>query len=75
MGNEEMTYTRAVEELQQIISEIENEEINVDTLAIKTKRASLLIKFCKAKLKETEDEVKKALAELEETSVLPSEEF
>ncbi len=61
-----MTYSLALTELQQIISEIESEEINVDVLAEKIKRAAYLIKFCKDRLRNTEEEVKKVLSEIEE---------
>jgi exodeoxyribonuclease VII small subunit len=60
-----MTYSLALTELEKIISEIESEEINVDILAEKVKRASDLIRFCKGKLRNTEEEVKKVLSEIE----------
>ena len=59
-------YTEALEELQQIVSEIEDGEITVDELSIKVKRASELIKICKAKLTATEEDVDQILKELEE---------
>jgi exodeoxyribonuclease VII small subunit len=55
-------------ELEEIISAIESEEINVDVLAEKVKRATYLIKFCKGRLRNTEEEVKKVLSEIEETA-------
>ena len=65
----QMTYSLALTELEGIISEIESEEINVDTLAEKVKRASYLIKFCKDRLRNTGDEVKKVLSEIEASEV------
>jgi exodeoxyribonuclease VII small subunit len=62
-----MTYSLALTELEDIINEIESEEINVDILAEKVKRASYLIKFCKVRLRNTEEEVKKVLSEIERT--------
>jgi len=62
----QMTYSLALTELEQIINEIESEEINVDVLAEKVKRAAYLIKFCKDRLRNTEREVKKVLSEIEE---------
>lgn len=41
-----ITYTQAFEELQQIVSEIEQGEISVDILSEKVKRAAELIKIC-----------------------------
>ena len=62
----EINYTEAFEELQQIVSEIEEGEISVDELSIKVKRASELIKICKNKLTSTEEDVNQILKELEE---------
>ena len=63
----QMTYSLALTELEDIINEIESEEINVDILAERVKRASYLIKFCKGRLRNTEEEVKKVLSEIERT--------
>jgi len=62
---EEIKYTEAFEELQQIVSEIEQGEISVDELSDKVKRATLLIKICKNKLTQTEENVEEILKELE----------
>jgi exodeoxyribonuclease VII small subunit len=68
------TYKSAVEELEKIVEEIENESIDVDILAEKVKRASYLIKLCKNKLKSTDDEVKGILTDLEkENNAAPGE--
>ncbi|MCC6817353.1 MAG: exodeoxyribonuclease VII small subunit [Bacteroidia bacterium] len=60
------TYTEAFEELQTIISDIEEGQIGVDELSEKVKRAAMLIKICKQKLSSTEEDVNKILKELEE---------
>ena len=62
----DMKYTDAFEELQDIVQEIQDGEISVDDLAIKVKRAAELIKFCKQKLTTTEEDVNQILKELEE---------
>lgn len=59
-------YTSAFEELQQIVSDIEQGDISVDELSEKVKRAALLIKICKAKLTRTEEDVNVILGELAE---------
>jgi exodeoxyribonuclease VII small subunit len=64
MANE-ITYTAAFEELQQIVRDMEDGEITVDELAIKVKRAAELIKVCKNKLTSTEEDVNLILKELE----------
>jgi exodeoxyribonuclease VII small subunit len=61
----EQTYTAAFDELQRIVQEMENGEITVDELALRVKRASVLIQFCKQKLVSTEEDVNQILKELE----------
>jgi exodeoxyribonuclease VII small subunit len=63
--SETINYTEAFLELQTIVSEIEQGEISVDELSQKVKRASQLIKICKAKLSTTEEDVDKILKELD----------
>lgn len=62
----DLNYTQAFEELQTIISEMEEGEISVDTLSEKVKRATVLIKFCKDMLKSTEADVSQILKTLDE---------
>lgn len=62
---EKLTYETALSELTAISKEIESEEISVDQLASKVKRASELIEFCQAKLKTTEAEVNKIISRME----------
>lgn len=62
--SEEIKYTEAYEELQDIVADIEEGEISVDELSKKVKRATELIRICKSKLKETEGDVNKILEEL-----------
>ena len=63
--NDTPGYKEAVEEIEAIVEEIENETVDVDVLAEKVKRAAHLIKYCKTKLKATDNEVKKVLREFE----------
>ena len=60
-----ITYSKAAEELEAIVKEIEEENIAVDTLSEKVKRAARLIRFCRSKLKGTEMEVERVLTDLE----------
>lgn len=55
-----------MKELEGIVSEIESENVDVDVLASKAKRAAYLIRYCKTRLKGTEEEVNKMLAEMDE---------
>ena len=63
--SDNLNYTAAFEELQKIVSEIEQGTISVDELSEKVKRASQLIKICKSKLTNTEEDVNGILKELE----------
>jgi exodeoxyribonuclease VII small subunit len=63
-----LTYEQAYNQLKQIASEIENETISVDVLAEKVKTASQLINFCQEKLRSTETEVNKIIANMENTN-------
>lgn len=63
---ENLTYDQAYKEIKQIAEALNTESISVDLLAERIKRASLLIKFCQAKLKTTEEEVNSILKEMEQ---------
>jgi len=65
MAENKLTYTQAVDELEAIVKDIENEDVEVDRLLEKVKRASVLIKYCKEKLRDAEGEVKKVLTSIE----------
>lgn len=62
---ENINYTEAFRQLQEIVAEIESGEISVDELAIKVKIATELIKICRKKLYSTEEDVNKILEDLE----------
>ncbi len=65
------TYSEAIEELGKIVAEIESEDISVDSLSAKVKRASELIRICKSVLYKTESEVNDILKELQEDETNP----
>ena len=65
MSKQEINYTEAFEELQHIVTEIEEGKISVDELSEKVKRAATLIKICKTKLTTTEEDVNQILKELD----------
>lgn len=64
MKEKQVSYDKAFEELQQIISEMESGEISVDLLSEKVKRAAVLIQLCKNKLTSTENDVQQILKDL-----------
>lgn len=60
-----LSYRQAMEELQTIVDQLEKEEIEIDVLADKVKRAAFLCQFCKNRLREAEEEVQQILEEEE----------
>ena len=54
------TYTEAMQRLEAILAQLEEGSSNVDTLADLVKEAAVLVKFCREKLRKTEDEVQNA---------------
>lgn len=60
-----LTYESAYKELAIIAAEIESESVSVDVLAGKVKRAAELVTFCQTKLRSTETEVNKIIAQME----------
>jgi exodeoxyribonuclease VII small subunit len=59
------TYSEAIRELEQILAEIENEQVDIDSLSGKISRASVLIRICKSRLYQSGKEIKMALSDLE----------
>ena len=74
MEDSTVNYTEAFEELQSIVTEIEQGEISVDELSEKVKRAALLIRICKTKLNTTEEDVNVILRELDSAAKDENEE-
>ena len=58
----EIKYEAAMAELQSIVRKMENDELDIDQMADKLKRAQELIKLCRDKLTKTDEEIKKILA-------------
>ena len=61
----EVKYDKAMKKLEEIISKIESEDIDVDELAVKVKEAVELVKMCKAKIEKAEMEVKKVVKDFD----------
>jgi exodeoxyribonuclease VII small subunit len=56
-----MKYEEAMKRLEEIVSEIEAGKLDMDRIGDSLKEARELIKFCKDKLFETDEEIKKIL--------------
>jgi exodeoxyribonuclease VII small subunit len=68
MTKQKLTYDEAVAELEQILKELEtNENINMDNIAAKVKRAAVLLEFCKKQLHELDSDIQKMMEELDNT--------
>ena len=61
------TYSQAMSRLEQIVSQIDNNELDIDQLADKIKEANELIAFCQSKLMKADAEIEKILAERRES--------
>ena len=61
----EMKYEEAYAQLQEIVRKMENDEFDIDEIAVQLKTAQQLIKLCKDKLTKTEAEISKVQAERE----------
>lgn len=58
-------YKQAIEELESIIAELENDELDVDSLAERVRRASELLVFCRTRIFETRLEIDRVISELD----------
>lgn len=61
MAKKELTYKSAMKELETIITQLEDDDVDVDKLENMIHRASELIQFCKSRLMKSQEEVDKAL--------------
>lgn len=68
MSEEGLTYKSAVAELEGILRRIEEDGADLDTLASEVERAATLIKWCRARIRATEAQIRDVVAELDEES-------
>ena len=59
----EIKYEEALSQLEDIVSKMENEELDIDELTTELKQAQKLVKVCKDKLTKTDKEIKTILKE------------
>lgn len=62
MKNEKLNYADAMQRLETIVNQLENGNLDIDSLADRLKEAQQLISFCKTKLTHVEKDVKKILS-------------
>lgn len=69
----DLIYSKAIKELETIAADIEGDNVPVDALSEKVKRAAELIQSCRDMLKGTGEDVKKILEGLEEKTSIRTE--
>ena len=66
-GKKELFEGLAMERLEKIVSQIDNNELEIDELAVKIKEANEIIAFCSDKLTKADREVQKLLSDKQES--------
>lgn len=61
------SFGEAMEQLEEILAGIEGEEIDIDELGEKLKRAAALLELCRGKIRKAEVEVSQIVRSLEES--------
>ena len=59
-----MTYTQAVNELEELVKKMQDPECSIDNLSNYTKRSKELLDICRKKLTATDEELKRILADM-----------
>lgn len=65
MAAKKETYSQAMERLEKIVRQIDNNELDIDILSEKIKEANEIIAFCKDKLTKADRESRKIIARKE----------
>lgn len=66
-------YADAMRELEAILEELEGDDLDVDVLADRVRRASELIKLCRGRITRAQDDVARIVADLEELAPEPED--
>ena len=64
----EMTYTQAVTELEEIVQKMQDPECSIDNLSDYTKRSKELLDICRQKLTAADEQLKQILATIQQQS-------
>lgn len=67
MPAKKLTYSQAMERLENIVRQIDNNELEIDVLAEKIKEANEIIAYCTEKLTKADQEVEKLLQERQQS--------
>lgn len=63
MAKETLKYEEAITRLENIVADMENGNLDIDSLCEKVKTAQKLIKMCRDKLTRTDEEIRKILTD------------
>lgn len=63
---EKFKYSEAIAELNSIVQEMQSDRCSIDELSAKTARALKLIEQCKARLTETDADIARLFAQIDE---------
>lgn len=62
--SEELTYDKAITELESILGALESSAVDVDELSARLSRAAELVRFCKDRLRVVKTDVEEVLEDL-----------
>jgi len=65
MAKEEIKYEEALERLERIVKQMENDELDIDVIGEQLKQAQKLIKLCKDRLTKADNEIKRILEKID----------
>ncbi len=65
MAKEEIKYEEALDQLERIVKQMENDELDIDVMGEQLKQAQKLIKLCKDKLTKADNEIKRILEKID----------
>ncbi len=66
LETEDLSFSQALEQLEEILHRIEGEEIDIDQLAAELRRGATLLDLCRSKIRKAEVEVTQIVQSLEE---------
>lgn len=67
---EDLGYAAAIDELEQILAELDDDDLDVDVLAGRVERAAVLINLCRGRIRDAQLKVERVVADL--TTISPA---
>lgn len=67
---DDLGYAEAVDELEEILAELDGDDVDVDRLAERVRRAADLVQLCRRRLEDAQVEVTRIVADLEAVAPL-----